>query len=79
MVAESVNPVVIDMGVTKKKHIKNLKHGSGPAQTDVDRVMATVRASLAAEADGKVLVPIVMVYKKRAKRRGRGLFRGFDC
>ena len=79
MTAESVNAVVIDLGVAKKKDIRSLKCGSGPAQADVDRVLAAVRSTLAADAEGKVLVPIVMVYKKRAKRRGRGLFRGFDC
>ena len=69
MTTATIPPVIVDLGVTKKKAIRNLKCGRGPALVEVERVLDTVRTTLAADVDGKVLVPIVMVYKKRPKRR----------
>ena len=69
MTASAIPPVIVDLGVTKTKVIRNLKCGSGPALVEVERVLDTVRATLATDVEGKMLVPIVMVYKRRPKRR----------
>ena len=75
MARASTTPIVVELGSVKKKRIKDLACGKGKIQADVDRVMATVQENLGAEAEGKILVPVVMVYKKKRKR-GR-LFKGF--
>ncbi|WP_146151826.1 hypothetical protein [Ahniella affigens] len=78
MTNASVPPIVIDLGARKKKHIRQLKNGRGAAQDEVARVLESVRTDLAAEAEGKILVPVVIVYRRKRKRagwaRGFGLY-----
>ncbi len=70
--AGTVGPIVVDLGKTKRKAIKSLKRGRGKLMAEVDEVVATVAANLGAEAQGKELVPVVIVYRQRdKKRRGR--------
>jgi hypothetical protein len=61
-------PIVVDLGRRRRKQIKQLKRRKGPLVEEVDDVIAQVRAALAADLDGKTLVPIVMVYKQKKKR-----------
>jgi hypothetical protein len=62
-------PVVLDLGKTKKKLIKALKEGEGKLMEDVTHAMEAVRSNLGAEVEGKILVPIVIVYEKKAARK----------
>ena len=64
-------PIVIDLGKTKTKRIKDLKKGKGKLVDEVNDVIEDVRARLGADATGKQLVPVVLIYRKRDKR-GRG-------
>jgi len=61
-------PIVVDLGRRRGKQIKQLKRGEGPLVREVDDVIAQVRAGLAADLDGKTLVPLVVVYKQKKKR-----------
>jgi len=64
-------PVVLDLGKVKKKLIKALKQGEGELMEDVAEAVEAIRTSLSAELEGKVLVPVVVVYeKKTAKKAG---------
>ncbi len=64
-------PIVLDLGKVKRKQVKKLKQGIGPLLGEVHEAIASVHQELAAEADGKVLVPVVLLYeRKRKKRRG---------
>ena len=78
MSAEPANPIFIDLGSKKKSKIKKLKRGEGKARGEIERVIESVRAELATEADGKVLVPIVIIYRQKPKRRrlfdGKGIW-----
>jgi hypothetical protein len=65
-------PVVLDLGRARSKAIKALKEGKGRMIEDVGHTMEAVRSNLGAEVEGKVLVPIVIIYEKRTARR-RGL------
>lgn len=66
--AETVAPIVVDFGKEKPKRIKQLKRGEGKLTREVLDAVAHVKQSLGAEAEGKELVPVVVVYKKKAKR-----------
>jgi hypothetical protein len=66
-------PIVVDLGKTRSSRIKSLKKGQGKLMQDVQEVMDQVRASLGERAQGVQLVPVVMIYKKKPKRR-TGLF-----
>jgi len=67
-------PVVIDLGKTRRKRIKQLKRGRGKLVDETRDVVEELRDSLGAEAAGKELVPVVIVYRRKEKRRRRSLF-----
>jgi hypothetical protein len=68
-------PIILDVGKASRKNIRQMKEGRGKLMTDVQDAMAEVTTSLGAQAEGKQLVPVVLVYKqKRRNRGGRGLF-----
>jgi hypothetical protein len=62
-------PIIMEIGKAKKKDIKNVSRGQGKIMGDLQDAMSEVTAQLGDQADGKQLVPVVLVYKK--KRRGR--------
>lgn len=64
-------PVIVDLGKAKRKNIKQLRQGRGKLLGDVEDAMREVTVSLGEQADGKQLVPVVLVYRKKAKRRRR--------
>jgi Family of unknown function (DUF6200) len=72
---EMTQPIVIDLGEQKNRAVKNLKKGKGKLWGEVLDVVAEVKDRLGAEADGKVLVPIVMIYREKPRRKVRTLER----
>ena len=69
-------PVILDVGKTSRKSIKELKAGRGKLLDDVQHTMAEVTTSMGERAEGKQFVPVVILYRKKAKKRkgiGRGL------
>lgn len=65
----TIAPVVVDLGKEKSKTLKALKNGEGPLMLDVARVIEEVRAK-SSELANKELVPVVIIYRKKPKRRG---------
>jgi hypothetical protein len=66
-----VPPIVVDLGKTKRGKIKELKRGGGKLADEVRDVVARVRDDLGATAEGKQLIPIVIIYKRKSKKRRR--------
>lgn len=62
-------PVVVDLGKVRKKRIKQLKKGRGKLFADVSETVDEVIEGLGADASGKEIVPIVVVYKQKSKKR----------
>jgi hypothetical protein len=71
--ADVTAPIIVSLGKKKRKAIKQLKRGKGSAMTEVLDVIDQVRATLGTQADGKILVPVVVLYERK-QRRFRGLF-----
>jgi rRNA processing protein Krr1/Pno1 len=69
--SEPLTPIVVDLGKTKNKRIKQLKRGEGRLVGEVQEALASIRESLGSEASTKQLVPVVVVYKKKVKGGGR--------
>ncbi len=67
-------PVILDLGKTKRKNIKQLRQGRGKLIGDIDEAMKEISQSMGSQADGKQLIPVVLLYRKKSKRRGGGLF-----
>jgi hypothetical protein len=79
-----IAPIIIDLGKEKKGRIKDLKRGRGRLMAEIAGVINEVRAGLGEGADGHQLIPVVLIYKKKAKGRrnwtgggGGGGGRGF--
>lgn len=62
-------PIIIDVGKTRKRRIRELAQGCGKHAADVQDALADVTTSLGDQADGKQLVPVVLVYRKKSRRR----------
>ena len=62
-------PVIIDLGKQRSKLIKELKNGEGELWEEVLEVADEVKEMLGAEAEGKVLIPVIMLYQEKAGRR----------
>lgn len=71
--AEVVAPIIVSLGKKKKKAIKRLKRGEGSAMDEVLDVVEQVQMNLGEQAAGKVIVPVVVIYRKK-QRRFRGFF-----
>jgi hypothetical protein len=70
-----IAPIVIDLGKEKKRRIKDLKRGQGKLMAEIAAVLNEVRASLGEESDGRQLVPVVIIYRKKNKKKnGRSIF-----
>lgn len=71
--AEVTAPIIVSLGKKKKKAIKSLKRGKGGTMDEVMDVIDQVQANLGAQAEGKILVPVVVLYQRKT-RRVRGFF-----
>lgn len=71
--AEVTAPIIVNLGKKKRKAIKRLKRGKGAAMDEVMDVIDQVQANLGPQAEGKILVPVVVIYRQK-QRRLRGLF-----
>ena len=62
-------PVIIDLGSRKSKILKELKKGEGKLWEEVQGVVESVQDKLGEKTDGKVVIPVVMIYEKKRKRQ----------
>ena len=66
---EMTQPIIIDLGKQKSRALKDLKKGEGKLWNEVLEVVEEVKDMLAQDADGKVLVPVILIYRERSRRR----------
>jgi hypothetical protein len=67
--SKEIAPIVIDLGRASRKRIRALQEGTGELVDDIAEVLDRVRAELGPEADGKELVPVVVIYKRKKSRK----------
>jgi hypothetical protein len=70
--AEMTQPVIIDLGRQRPRSLRDLKKGEGKLWDEVLDVADEVKEMLGADADGKVLIPIVMLYQQKSGRLNLG-------
>jgi hypothetical protein len=68
--AEMTQPIIIELGTQKSSNLKALKKGKGKLWDEVLSVVDETKEMLGTEAQGKVFVPVVLIYKKKSKRQG---------
>lgn len=79
---DSVPPIIVDLGKVKSKRVKRLKRGQGVLMDEVDQAVAEVRHNLGPEHADRELVPVVMIYRKKKKKKnkdGMPRFFPFPC
>lgn len=64
-------PIVLDLGKASRKRVRQLKRGQGRLLEDVQDALTEVTATLGEQAEGKQIVPVVLMYRKRNRKRGR--------
>jgi hypothetical protein len=72
--AQAVAPIVVSLGKERRKRIRQLKRGRGKLMDEVAQVVNQVSANFGDRAEGKVLVPVVLVYRQKRRRGGWGLW-----
>lgn len=65
-------PIILDVGKTSRKNIRQIKQGQGKLMDDVQDAMAEVTASLGDQANGQHLIPVVLLYRKKSRRNKKG-------
>lgn len=72
---EVTEPIIINMGKQRRKRIKRLLSGRGKLWNEVEGVIEEVGTQLGDELEGKTIVPLILVYRRRPRRRrARGMF-----
>lgn len=72
---EVTEPILLNLGKQKRKRIKKLMKGKGKLWGEVEGVIEEVTTMLDEELEGKTIVPLILVYRRKPKRkRNRGLF-----
>lgn len=66
-------PIVIDLGKEKRGRLKALKRGRGKLAGEIASIVDEVRANLGEAAGGKQLVPLVLIYRRKRRRKNKGL------
>lgn len=73
-------PIVIEVGKTNRRQIRQLGQGCGKLTADIQDAIADVSSTLGDRSDDAQLIPVVLVYRKKRKKGrkrrsgGRGLF-----
>ena len=66
---EMTQPIIINLGNQKAGKIKALKKGKGVLWDEVINVVEEVKTKLGEDAAGKVILPVVIIYRTKPKRR----------
>jgi len=67
----TLNPIFLNVGRKRKSRIKRLKRGTGKLVDKVFRAVAEVAERHNLAASGKEIVPVVIVYRQRKRRKNR--------
>lgn len=71
----TVEATILNVGKQRKRRIRQLKRGEGRLAQKVDLTLGQVRSMLGAELEGKAVIPVILLYRKKSRgRRGLGLF-----
>ena len=66
-------PIVVELGSTSSKRVRQLKRGSGKLNDEIQEVITQMSTRLGDEAESKTLVPVVVVYRQKSKSARRSL------
>jgi len=65
--------IVVKAGTITAKQLERLRDGEGIVAAQVDEAVALAKGQLGEDGQGQVILPIVVVYRRKSKRRRKGL------
>lgn len=68
-VEQRTPPITVHLGKYTKRQLRKLDRGEGKVFDEVQAALEEVKVRLGSEANTKVLLPIVVIYKKKNKSR----------
>jgi hypothetical protein len=69
--SSELTPFVVKMGKVKRRKAKQISRGKGPLLEHVARAVEFAKENLGPAGQEQVLVPIVILYEKKRKKRAR--------
>ncbi|MCJ7623901.1 MAG: hypothetical protein MUO76_10385 [Anaerolineaceae bacterium] len=66
---EISQPIILNLGKQNPKRIKRMMKGKGKLWNEVEGVIDEVGTTLGDELEGKIIVPLILVYRRKPKRR----------
>lgn len=69
----TVEATIIKVGKQRKRRIRQLKRGEGRLAQKVDLTLGQVTAMLGDELEGKKVIPVILLYRKKSSRGGKRL------
>lgn len=63
--SEMTQPIIVDLGRQRLSKLKDLKEGEGVLWDEALDVIQEVKEMLGKEAEGKVILPVIMLYEKK--------------
>jgi hypothetical protein len=71
-------PIIVDLGSRRKKAIKDLKNGKGKLLVEIELAVEQARAVLPDSDKNKAIIPVVVLYRQKRRKRGVGDFVPFN-
>lgn len=68
---QMANMLVVNLGKRSRKAIKRLKAGKGSLLDSVQETLALAQGDLGKEAEGKTILPVVLIYKRKDSRKSK--------
>jgi len=69
----TVEATIIKVGKQRKRRIRQLKRGEGRLAQKVDLTLGQVTSMLGEELEGKKVIPVILLYRKKSSRGGKRL------
>jgi hypothetical protein len=69
--AETLSLTFLSVGKKKKRALKDLKRGRGRLMDEVEQTLEEVRDGLGSSASSKEIVPVIIIFRQKQKRKRR--------
>lgn len=67
--SEMTQPIIVDLGRQRSSKLKDLKEGEGELWEEALDVIQEIKDMLGKEAEGKVIMPVIMLYEKKTREQ----------
>ena len=73
--AQTIRPIIVDLGKVKRKKAKQLKKGEGPLMDQINDVIKEVQSQAGDQLPDSGPQPVIVLYEKKEKKSTFGFFK----